>query len=126
MDHVYNLLETSHEHIMNLSLSMVLGLLGAFVNALTIKNFANGFQVGRIILSVCFVSPTVYILLAGFVDPKLQIGLTILSGAFHEEAFTLLQQRFKKSSQMIDDGRNNKVGEGSEVDKGEVDKDEHK
>jgi len=102
MDVIIELIKENHDHIINLAVACTLGLLGAIVNYMSIKDFRNGFQVGRIILSVSFVSPTIYILFAGFVDTKLQIGLTILSGAFHEEALGLLRKRFENMRSSIE------------------------
>ena len=102
MDVIIELIRENHDHIINLAVACTLGLLGAIVNYMSIKDFRNGFQVGRIILSVSFVSPTIYILFAGFVDTKLQIGLTILSGAFHEEALGLLRKRFENMRSSIE------------------------
>jgi hypothetical protein len=104
MDVILELISQNHDHIVNLAISCTLGLLGAFVNALSKKDFRNGFQVGRIILSVSFVSPTIYILLAGFVDVKLQMGFTVLSGAFHDEALFLLRRRFDNMKGTIEMG----------------------
>ena len=102
MDVIIELIGENHEHIINLAIACTLGLLGAIVNYMYMKDFRNGFQVGRIILSVSFVSPTIYILFAGFVDTKLQIALTILSGAFHEEALGLLRKRFENMRSSIE------------------------
>lgn len=102
MDVIIELIRENHGHIINLAIACTLGLLGAIVNYIQIKDFRNGFQVGRIILSVSFVSPTIYILFAGFVDTKLQIALTILSGAFHEEALGLLRRRFENMRSSIE------------------------
>lgn len=102
MDVIIELIRENHGHIINLAIACTLGLLGAIVNYIQIKDFRNGFQVGRIILSVSFVSPTIYILFAGFVDTKLQIALTILSGAFHEEALGLLRKRFENMRSSIE------------------------
>lgn len=102
MDVIIELIRENHDHIINLAIACTLGLLGAIVNYIQIKDFRNGFQVGRIILSVSFVSPTIYILFAGFVDTKLQIALTILSGAFHEEALGLLRRRFENMRSSIE------------------------
>ena len=101
MESVWNLIANNSHHIVNLSLIIALGLIGAFANAFSAKNFKNGFYAGSIVLSVFFVSPTVYILLEGLVDYKFQILFTILSGAFHEDAFVLLRGRFNKSGQII-------------------------
>lgn len=103
MESLFDLIINNSKHLVNLSLVMALGLIGAFANALSVKDFKNGFYVWRIILSVFFVSPTVYILLDGLVDYKFQILLTILSGAFHEESFVLLRGRFNRSGQIIND-----------------------
>lgn len=102
MDIIIELIKENHDHITNLVVACTLGLLGAIVNYLRMQDFKNGFQIGRIFLSVSFVSPTIYILFAGFVDTKLQIGLTILSGAFHEEALGLLRSRFNKMRSSIE------------------------
>jgi len=102
MDIIIELIKENHDHITNLVVAYTLGLLGAIVNYLRMRDFKNGFQIGRIFLSVSFVSPTIYILSAGFVDTKLQIGLTILSGAFHEEALGLLRSRFESMKSSIE------------------------
>lgn len=109
MDVIIELIKENHDHIINLVVACTLGLVGAIVNYISVRDFRNGFQVGRIILSVSFVSPTIYILLTGFVDIKVQIALTILSGAFHEEALGLLRRRFenmKGSIEMSNNDRN--------------------
>ena len=109
MDVIIGLINEHHDHIINLVVACTLGLVGAIVNYISVRDFRNGFQVGRIILSVSFVSPTIYILLTGFVDIKVQIALTILSGAFHEEALGLLRRRFenmKGSIEMSNNDRN--------------------
>lgn len=108
MDVIIELIRENHGHIINLAIACTLGLLGAIVNYIQIKDFRNGFQVGRIILSVSFVSPTIYILFAGFVDTKLQIALTILSGAFHEEALGLLRRRFENMRSSIEMSSNDR------------------
>ena len=107
MDVIIELIRENHDHIINLVVACTLGLVGAIVNYISVRDFRNGFQVGRIILSVSFVSPTIYILLTGFVDIKVQIALTILSGAFHEEALGLLRRRFENMKGSIEMSSNN-------------------
>ena len=106
MDIIIELIKENHDHIINLVVACTLGLVGAIVNYISVRDFRNGFQVGRIILSVSFVSPTIYILLTGFVDIKVQIALTILSGAFHEEALGLLRRRFENMKGSIEMSNN--------------------
>ena len=103
---IEELIKENHDHIINLVVACTLGLVGAIVNYISVRDFKNGFQVGRIILSVRFVSPTIYILLTGFVDIKVQIALTVLSGAFHEEALGLLRRRFENMKGSIEMSNN--------------------
>ncbi len=122
MEVIIELIQENHDHIINLVVACTLGLIGALVNYIQVKDFKNGFQVGRIMLSVSFVSPTIYILFAGFVDTKLQIALTILSGAFHEEALGLLRRRFenmKSSIEMSNNDRDRSLARDESQDKKE-------
>lgn len=103
METILLLINENSKHIMTLLLTLILGMLGAFANAMSVKDFKNGFHYKRILLSVGFVTPTVYILLMDLVDPKLQMLLTVLAGAFHEDAIPLLRGRFKLTSGIIKD-----------------------